>query len=196
MWQQIAEQRNYSGLVIGNYIETSQSHWMALFVPSPFEIDTVYIIGLEHEMTRILLKVLSLSLWHPQLLVLIRSIFPYLCRRGLGAVNGKQVVAVTHSLLVSARCFLCPRPAIRRVAPICRWLGPSLPGTSGTWSLTRDSVQPGIRRGLYTVHSHLWSDTGDGSSKERSKVYPSTYSISHNFYLILVQILFLMIHAL
>ena len=100
------------------------------------------------------------------------------------------------SLLVSARCFLCPRPAIRRVAPICRWLGPSLPGTSGTWSVTRDSVQPGIRRGLYTVHSHLGSDTGDGSSKERSKVYPSTYSISHNFYLILVQILFLMIHAL
>ena len=100
------------------------------------------------------------------------------------------------SLLVSARCFLCPRPAIRRVAPICRWLGPSLPGTSGTWSVTRDSVQPGIRRGLYTVHSHLWSDTGDGSSKERNKVYPSIYSISHNFYLILVQILFLMIHAL
>ena len=40
---------------------------MALFVPSPFEIDTVYIIGLKHEMTCRLLKVLAPQLVPPVL---------------------------------------------------------------------------------------------------------------------------------
>ena len=100
------------------------------------------------------------------------------------------------SLLVSARCFLCPRPAIRRVAPICRWLGPSLPGTSGTWSVTRDSVQPGIRRGLYTVYTRICDLTLEmaAPTKEWSKVYPS--SVFNWTQFLLNSCPFLMIHAL
>ena len=58
-------------------------------------------------------------------------------RRGLSAVN-KWLQWLSLSL---------SRPAVS--APICRWLGPSLPGTTGSWSVTRD---PG-HRALYNPAS-------------------------------------------